>query len=49
MNRPTMGQLVNVLLAIDKELTVPKWVLDCGRGFDEINQVYQPNHPTPYV
>ncbi len=40
-----MGQLVNVLLAIDKAHTVPQWTLDCGPGFGGLNQVYRPTMP----
>ncbi len=43
-----MGQLVNVLLAIDKVHTVPQRAMDCGLGFGGLNQVYEPNCPTPF-
>ncbi len=49
VNRPTMGQLLNVLLAIERAHTVPQRALDCGPGFGELNQVYWPNRPTPSV
>ncbi len=49
MNRPTLGQLVNVLLAIDKAHTVPQSDLDLRPGVSWLNYVYGPNHPTHSV
>ncbi len=42
---PTMGQLVIVLLAIDKAQTVPQRDLDCGPGFSGLSQIDGPNRP----
>ncbi len=44
-----MGQFSKVLLAIDNAHTVPQKALDSRPGFDGLNQVYGPNHPTPSV
>ncbi len=49
INRLTMGQFSNVLLAIDKEHTVPQRALDCRPGLGGLNQVHGPNCPTPSV
>ncbi len=42
-----MTELVNVVLVIDKSHTVTQWTLDCGLGLYGLNQVYEPNRPTP--
>ncbi len=44
-----MGQLVNVLLAIEKAHTLLYRALDCGPDFGGLNQAYGPNHPTTSV
>ncbi len=44
-----MGQFSNVPLAIDNSHTVTQRTLDCGPGLGGLNQVYEPNHPTPSV
>ncbi len=44
-----MGQLVIVLLAIDKAQTVPQRDLDCGPGFSGLSQIDGPNRPTHSV
>ncbi len=44
-----MSQFSNVLLAIDKEHTVPQTALDCKSGLGEVNHVYGPNHVTSSV
>ncbi len=41
-----MGQLVNVILTIDKVHTAPQKILDYGPGLGGLNQVYGTNHPT---
>ncbi len=41
-----MDELVNVLLAIDKVITVPQRALNCRPGLGELSQVYMPNCPT---
>ncbi len=43
-----MGQFSNVLLAIDKAYTVQQRAMDCRAGLGGLNQVYVPNHPTPF-
>ncbi len=42
-----MDQLVNVPLAIDTEHTVPQRALDGGSGLGGLNNVCEPNCPTP--
>ncbi len=42
-----MGQLVNILLAIDQTKTVPHRTLDCRQGFDGLSQVYCQTVPLP--
>ncbi len=49
MNSPTMNQLVNVLLAVDKANRSPQRALGCGQDLGGLNLVYEPDHPTPYV
>ncbi len=44
-----MGQFSKVLLAIDNSHTVPHRDLDCKPGLGGLNQVYEPNCPTPSV
>ncbi len=47
INRLLMGQLVNVILAIDKAHTASQRAMNYGLGLGGINQVYGPNCPTP--
>ncbi len=47
MNRLTMGQLVNVILAIDNVHTALHMALDRGPGLSRSNQVCWPNRLTP--
>ncbi len=42
-----MGQLVNVLLAVNKANIVPQRDLDYGSGVGGLNHIYGPNRPTP--
>ncbi len=43
-----MGQFSQILLlVIDKAHTIPQKALDCILGLGGLNQVYEPNHPTP--
>ncbi len=35
-----MGQLVNILLTIDKVYTVPQRALDCGPGLGRLNKLH---------
>ncbi len=42
-----MGQLVNVILTLDKVHTAPQRTLDGGPGLGGLNQVDGPTRPTP--
>ncbi len=44
-----MCQFGKVLLTLDNVQTEPQRALDCRPGLSRLNQVYLPNHPTPYV
>ncbi len=44
-----MVKVVNVILPIDKVHTVPQRDVSCRPDFSGLNQVYEPNHPTPSV
>ncbi len=48
VNRPTMGQLVNVLLAIDRAYTVPQRALYCVPGFGWLSRFIGPTIPLLY-